>query len=142
MNKAIHAAVGAPVVAGRRLGELKDKMWEQSKRWQTGLTDTARREFDLMAEEGERTAAKLRQQKVIEELQSRVDFDQLSDQVTRLKDQLESVLGNWKATFRPGDRSDDTAEDTAPAPAGKTPVKTPPSKAAKATAAKKAKESD
>lgn len=133
-QKAMHAAVGAPVVAGRRLNDLKDKMIQQSRRLQSAMTDGARKEFDLMVEEGERTAAKLKEQKVVEELQSRVDFEQITGQVTKLRDQLEAALGSWKETFRPAKTAPD-AEKAADKPAAKKTTAAKP--AAKKAAAKK-----
>jgi topoisomerase IA-like protein len=89
-KKAAYAAVGAPVVATRRLGRLSDK-WRMD----------ARREFEKWVSEGERMTAELRQGKVVDEIKEKVDFDHLQGRVERLRDQLEDVLANWRATFKP-----------------------------------------
>lgn len=89
-KKAAYAAVGAPVVATRRLGRLSGK-------WRKG----ARREFEKWVAEGERMTAELRQGKVVDEIKEKVDFDHLQGRVEKLRDQLEDVLANWRATFKP-----------------------------------------
>lgn len=89
-KKAAYAVVGAPVVATRRLGRL-------SGQWRKG----ARREFEKWVAEGERMTADLRQGKVVDEIKEKVDFDHLQGRVEKLRDQLEDVLANWRATFKP-----------------------------------------
>jgi ElaB/YqjD/DUF883 family membrane-anchored ribosome-binding protein len=89
-KKAAYAVVGAPVVATKRLGRLSGK-------WRRG----ARREFEKWATEGERLTAELRQGKVVEEIKDKVDFDHLQGRVEKLRDQLEDVLANWRANFKP-----------------------------------------
>lgn len=89
-RKTAYALVGAPLVAGRRLGR-KSGAWRRS----------ARREFEAWVTEGERMTAELRQGKVVEEIKEKVDFDHLQDRVEKLRDQLEDVLANWRATFKP-----------------------------------------
>jgi hypothetical protein len=89
-KKAAYAAVGAPVVATKRLSRLSGK-WRRD----------ARREFEKWVTEGERMTAELRQGKVVEEIKEKVDFDHLQGRVEKLRDQLEDVLANWRATFKP-----------------------------------------
>ena len=93
-KKAAYAVVGAPVVATKRLGSLSDK-------WRT----SARREFEKWVTEGERLTTDLRDGKVVEEIKEKVDFDHLQGRVEKLRDQLEDVLANWRATFKP-DKAD------------------------------------
>jgi hypothetical protein len=38
---------------------------------------------------------------VVDEFASRVDFDQVSTQVNKLRDQLEDLLATWRSSFRP-----------------------------------------
>ena len=89
-KKAAYAVVGAPVVATKRLSRLSGK-WRRN----------ARREFEKWVAEGERMTAELRQGKVVEEIKEKVDFDHLQGRVEKLRDQLEDVLANWRATFKP-----------------------------------------
>ena len=99
-KKAAYAVVGAPVVATRRLGRLSGK-------WRSG----ARREFERWVAEGERMTTELRQGKVVEEIKEKVDFDHLQGRVEKLRDQLEEVLANWRATFKP-EKADGTQAAT------------------------------
>lgn len=50
-------------------------------------------------------------QATVDSVQSAVDVDQISDQVAKLREQIEGVLGSWKDQFRP--------TTGAPAPAAK-----------------------
>ncbi|HEX5631281.1 MAG TPA: hypothetical protein VFY15_06455 [Acidimicrobiia bacterium] len=99
VKRAAYAAVGAPVVAGRKLGKL-------SCAWRQG----AKTEFEKWVAEGERMTADVRQGKVVGEIKEKVDFDHLQGRVEKLRDQLEDVLANWRATFKP----DKAAESAAP----------------------------
>jgi hypothetical protein len=86
-------------VAGRKLGKLTGK-------WRKG----AKSEFEKWVAEGERMTAEIRQGKVVGEIKEKVDFDHLQGRVEKLRDQLEEVLANWRATFKP----DKAAEPAAP----------------------------
>ncbi len=109
-KKAAYAVVGAPVVATKRLTKLSGK-WRHD----------ARREFEKWVTEGERMTNELRQGKVVEEIKEKVDFDHLQGRVEKLRDQLEDVLANWRATFKPekGDATAPAEAATAKKPAAK-----------------------
>ena len=124
-KKAAFAVVGAPAVTRKRAMEYGSK-----------LGDTARKEFDAWATEGERLTGQLREAATIEELKERVDFDQLQGRVEKLRDQLEEVLVNWRESFMP----ETEAKKEAPKPAAKrAPAKKAPASkpAASKPAAKK-----
>jgi hypothetical protein len=114
MNVA-YALIGAPVWAAKRVTEMT-----------TDLGDATRREYEVWIKEGEELAKKLSDRKMVEEISERVDLDQIQDQVEKLRDQLETVLGNWRESFR--------ADKPEAKPAAKPAAKKP---AAKKTAAKK-----
>ncbi len=121
-KKAAYALIGAPVWAAKKLTEIT-----------SDVGDATRREFDAWVKEGEKLAKKLGDRKMVEELGERMDFDQIQDQVEKLRDQLEGVLGSWRESFR---------AETKPAP--KAPAKTAAAKkpatrkpATKTAAAKK-----
>ena len=118
MNVA-YALIGAPVWAAKKVTEMT-----------TDLGDATRREYDAWVKEGEELAKKLSDRKMVEEISERVDLDQIQDQVEKLRDQLESVLGNWRESFR----ADKPAAKKA-APAKKPAAKKPAAK--KAAPAKK-----
>lgn len=117
-KKAAYALIGAPVWAAKKITEMT-----------ADVGDVTRREFEVWVKEGEKLAKKLSDAKMVEELGERMDLDQIQDQVEKLRDQLEGVLGNWRDSFR---------TEVAPAakPAAKAPATRKP--AAKKPAAKKA----
>lgn len=125
-RKTAYAMVGAPVVAGRRLGEYRHK-----------LMDGARREFDRLSSEGEKFTEELRERGVVTEIKEKVDLDHFQDRVEKLRDQLEDVLASWRESFRPHETEKAAAEE----PVGETAAAEKPaakSATAKKTAAKKA----
>jgi len=71
-------------------------------------------------------------------VQDKIDVDQIQDQVAKLRDQIEHVLGSWKESFRPATHDDAAA--TASKDVADTAKKTTATKtaAAKKTAATKA----
>ena len=126
-RKAAYALIGAPVWAAKRLAELT-----------SDLGDISRREIQEWIKEGERITKRLSDKKVIEELSERVDLEQIQEQVERLRDQLESVLGSWRDSFRPDKPTAKKPAVKKPAtrkPAAKKPATRKP--AAKKPAAKK-----
>jgi len=122
-KKAAYALIGAPVWAAKKISEMT-----------ADVGDVTRREFEVWVKEGEKLAKKLSDAKMVEELSERVDMDQIQDQVEKLRDQLEGVLGNWRDGFR----ADGKPGAKAPA-AKKAAVKKPATRkpAAKKAAAKK-----
>ena len=128
----LYAAVGAPVVAARKVGakagEVKSKLTEGA----TEYGQVAEKTIDGWAVEGEKVVGRITDGKVVEEISSKVDLDQAKEQVSKLRDQLEDMLATWRTSFRP----EKAAETEAPA---KAPAKKPAAKAAttpKASAAK------
>jgi hypothetical protein len=121
-KKAAYAAVGAPVVAGRRVADYAGK-----------VRKSLQKEFEIWVAEGERLSGEVSEGKVVSEIKERVDFENLQGRVEKLKDQLEEVLTNWKETFKPGEDNPEAAETEAAAE-----TKTAKKSAAKKPAAKKA----
>ena len=127
----LYAAVGAPVVAARKVGEqvsgLKDRVSKESATY----SEAANKTIDGWAAEGEKVIARIGDGKVVEEISQKVDLDQAKEQVTKLRDQLEDMLATWRTSFRP-----EKADDSGSKPAGeaKTGTKTT---SAKGTTAKK-----
>ena len=120
----LHAAVGAPVVAARKVSgvvsdqvsTLKDKVGEEKANY----SESAQKAIDNWAVEGEKVVAKVRERKVVEDISSRVDLDQAKEQVSKLRDQLEDMLATWKTSFRPEKEADkavdaEAAEDVSEA---------------------------
>lgn len=125
-RKAAYALIGAPVWAAKKISEFSADMG-----------DATRREFEAWVKEGEKLAKRLSDGKMVEELSERVDLDQIQDQVEKLRDQLEGVLGNWRESFRaePAEKKPAAKKPAARKPAAKKPAAKKP--AAKKPAAKK-----
>jgi hypothetical protein len=150
----LYAAVGAPVVAARKVsgtvGSLRSKINEEAGDY----TKKASKTVDEWAKEGEKLVSRVADNEKIEVLTSRVDLDQAKEQVGKLRTQLEDMLDTWRSSFRPEKMVTkvEVTETTMPAaktsaasmsvakrstatkPAAKTAVKKP---AAKASTAKK-----
>ena len=109
--KAAYALIGAPVWAAKKITEMT-----------TDVGDATRREFDAWVKEGEKLAKKLSDKKMVEELSERMDLDQIQDQVEKLRDQLEGVLGNWRDSFRAEAKPAAKAAPVKTAPAAKKPA--------------------
>ncbi|MCJ7754044.1 MAG: hypothetical protein MUP13_05740 [Thermoanaerobaculales bacterium] len=131
-KKVLFAAVGAPVVAARKLSERVTDMSGK-------LSEDLSKEYDLWAKEGEKVVTKVTDRKAVEEfvedLGAKMDFDQIQEQVGKLREQLDDMLSNWRSSFRPA------TEKVEPVKAVATPAAKPAAKktttAAKKPAAKK-----
>ena len=141
-KKYIYAAVGAPVVVAKntqeRVEEIRAKIEENLKSFSTD----AQKRIDSWATEGESTVGRLTDAKSIDELTTRVDFDQVQEQVNKLRDQLEDLVATWRSNFRPATEApakvEEKVEAAAKAPVAKKPAaKKPATAAAKKPAAKK-----
>ena len=138
----LYAAVGAPVVAARKVGakagEVKSKLTEGA----TEYGQVAEKAIDGWAVEGEKVVGRITDGKVVEEISSKVDLDQAKEQVSKLRDQLEDMLATWRTSFRPEKATETQAPAKAPAkkPAAKA-ATTPKASAAKTTTSTAAKTS-
>lgn len=138
----LYAAVGAPVVAARkvtdRVSDLKGRVSKET----TSYTEAANKAIDDWATEGEKVVTEIRDGKVVEEISQKVDLDQAKEQVSKLRDQLEDMLATWRQSFRPEEHSETApadktaAETTAKSTAAKSSTTTKP--AAKSTTSKPA----
>ena len=97
----LYAAVGAPVVAARKVAEAVTELRSSLNKEADTLGKTANKRVALWANEGEKLVSKITDAKMVDELTSKVDFDQVSTQVSKLRDQLEDMLATWRASFRP-----------------------------------------
>ena len=138
----LYAAVGAPVVAARKVGakagEVKSKLTEGA----TEYGQVAEKTIDGWAVEGEKVVGRITDGKVVEEISSKVDLDQAKEQVSKLRDQLEDMLATWRTSFRPEKATETEAPAKAPAkkPAAQA-ATTPKASAAKTTTSTAAKTS-
>lgn len=147
----LYAAVGAPVVAARKVGEQMTAFKGKVSTETTGYAETAEKAIDSWAVEGQKVVNKISEGKVVEEISAKVDLDQAKEQVGKLRDQLEDMLATWRSSFRPEKAADESGASAAPttevdetaekAPAKPKTTKTPASKSddAKETKASAAK---
>ncbi|MEX2279512.1 MAG: hypothetical protein WEA76_05430 [Acidimicrobiia bacterium] len=138
-KKYLYAAVGAQVAVAKsaqaKLEELMAKVNENA----TSTSKDMKGRIDVWAGQGEQFLGKVTDTKAIDELTSKVDFDQMQTQVNKLRDQLEDIVSTWRANFRPAGAEKVTVSASVTT-AAKTPAaKAPAAKAstAKTTAAKK-----
>mgnify|MGYP003572516871 CR=1 FL=1 len=134
VTKTFYAAVGAPVVFGRKFKAYAEKATELGPK----VTEGAQHTFQEWADEGEKFTKGLQDSSVVEEVQSRVDLDKVQDRVEKLRDQLEQSMTTWREGFAPGGKPAEKAPATK-APATKAATEAPAKKApAKKAATKKA----
>lgn len=150
----LYAAVGAPVVAAKKVTDQVNGLKDRVSKETTNYTDAANKTIDAWAVEGEKVVNRISEGKVVEEISSKVDLDQAKEQVGKLRDQLEDMLATWRTSFRPDkaeEKTEEKKEEKAPAakstseepsqkkPASKTTAKKPATK--KTSAAKTTKSS-
>jgi pyruvate/2-oxoglutarate dehydrogenase complex dihydrolipoamide acyltransferase (E2) component len=101
-KKLLYAAVGAPIAVAKtaqaRVEEIRVKLSEGAG----SLTKDLEAQLDEWAKEGEELMGRIGDSKAVDELTERMDLDQVQEQVTRLRDQLEDLLDTWRSNFRPG----------------------------------------
>lgn len=144
----LYAAVGAPVIAARKVGDkfgvMKDRVGEEK----ATRSKAAEAAIEGWAVEGEKVITRVSEGKVVEEISSKVDLDQAKEQVSKLRDQLEDMLATWRTSFRPekangktdvkeGEKEDEKTPSTKKPATAKTASKP----AAKTSAAKTTKSS-
>ena len=122
VKKTFYAGIGAPVVAGRMAKDYAEWVTAQGSKYGKLAQDR----FEELSKEGQKVTKQLRDADVVEELQSRVDFDKVQDRVEKMRDQLEGALESWRESFTPA---------TKPVAAKPVAVKKPAAKKAPATKA-------
>ena len=96
-----YAAVGAPVVAARKVADAVTELRSTLNKEADTLGKTANKRVASWADEGEKLVNRITDVKMVDELTSKVDFDQVSNQVSKLREQLEDMLATWRSSFRP-----------------------------------------
>ena len=144
-KKYLYAAVGAQVAAAKsaqtKLEELMSKLNDNAD----SASSDVKGRIDIWAGEGEKFLSQVTDTKAIDEITSKVDFDQMSTQVHKLRDQLEDIVSTWRANFRPESKmavtvtvsDSEPVAPTASKAAERTVTATATKSAAKKTAAKK-----
>jgi hypothetical protein len=145
----LYAAVGAPVVAARKVSDQVNALKGRFSEETTNYTKVANERIDEWATEGEKVVTGIREGKVVEEISQKVDLDQAKEQVSKLRDQLEDMLATWRQSFRP-EKAEEAVSEKKPAekpasakPSATSTAKKPAAKkpASKTSAAKTTKSS-
>ena len=87
-SKTLYAALGAPILAGRKAREYGTKL----SGYRSRLTSEAQSQFEEMAAEGRKIAKDLRERDIIDELQSKIDIEKAQRGVDKLRQQLDTAL--------------------------------------------------
>ena len=124
----LYAAVGAPVVAARKVGDRVSSWRNQLSKETAGYTHTAEKVIEGWAAEGKKVVDRIGSGNMVDEISAKVDLDQAREQVGKLRDQLEDMLDTWRASFRP--------EKANAVPAQKQPATAPAQKPASKPSAK------
>jgi len=145
----LYAAVGAPVVAARRVGSRATDFSARISEQTSEYTEGFEKAIEGWAVEGEKVVGRISDGKVIDEITAKVDLDQAKEQVSKLRDQLEDMLATWRTSFRP-EKAETQVKTEAPeakapaneapaneAPANKAPAKKPAAKKPATTSAAK-----
>jgi hypothetical protein len=140
----LYAAVGAPVVAARKVGSRANDLGARISEQTSEYTEGLEKAIEGWAVEGEKVVGRISDGKVIDEITAKVDLDQAKEQVSKLRDQLEDMLATWRTSFRP-EKADTQVKTEAPAtkapatkaPANKAPAKKPAAKKPATTSAAK-----
>jgi len=141
-KKMLYAAVGAPVVTVRKLGERITGAGDRVSDLRDRVSDELTKELEAWAKEGEKLILKIREREGVEEfvedLTERVDLDQIQERVGKLRENLDEMLQSWRTSFKPAtpEKIEVVEEAPAPKPAAKKPA-AKASTAAKKPAAKK-----
>lgn len=98
---ALYAAVGAPVAVAKTVNARLTEMRSEVEGRTDKFASTAQKRIDEWTLEGRQFVDKVSDGKVVDEITSKVDFDQAREQVTKLRDQLEDMLATWRTSFRP-----------------------------------------
>jgi len=141
----LYAAVGAPVVAARKMTDQVNELRGRVSKETTNYSELANKAIDGWAAEGEKVVSRISEGKVVEEISQKVDLDQAKEQVGKLRDQLEDMLATWRSSFRPEKAAEasktEPADKTAAKPVTKSTAKKPANQtsAAKTSSAKSGK---
>ncbi len=125
-KKYLYAAVGAPVVAAKAAQSKAETIRTRLNKNVDSLSKDAQKQLDEWVKEGETLIGRLGESPAIDEISERVDLDQVQEQVSKLRDQLEDLLATWRNNFRPGTKLEvevSLTETEKPAPAKTTGTK-------------------
>lgn len=135
----LYAAVGAPVVAAKKVGDQVGALRARVNKGATTYTEAAEKAMNNWATEGEKMVSRISDGAVVEEISQKMDLDQAKEQVSKLRDQLEDMLDTWRHSFRPEEKPEPAKATSAKKTAAKKPAtkKTAASSTTKTAAAKK-----
>jgi hypothetical protein len=137
-KKYLYAAVGAQVAVAKSAQSMVEKIVSKVSENATSRSSDLKGRIDVWAGEGEQFLGKVTDAKALDDLTSKVDFDQVQTQVNKLRDQLEDIMATWRSNFRPEQAEKVKVEATAAPQAQAKPAAKPAAKStARTTATKK-----
>jgi len=116
-KKFLYAAVGAQVSVAKSAQAKLDDLFGRFNESATNASKEFRTRIDGWAGEGEEFLGKVTDSAGIDDLTARVDFDQVQNQVHKLRDQLEDIVSTWRSNFRPESKQAEKIEVEHIAPA-------------------------
>ena len=134
----LYAAVGAPVVVARKVGDKVSVMKDRVGQEKAARSKAAGATIEGWAAEGEKVVARVSEGKVVGEISSKVDLDQAKEHVSKLRDQLEDMLATWRTSFRPEKEKEEGKPDVKEAEKAPSTKKPAAKKSAAAKTANKA----
>lgn len=123
-KKYMYAAVGAPVAVAKTTQTKVEGIRSRIEQNLKSLGTDAQNRIEDWADAGESAVGRISDAKSIDDLTTRVDFDQVQTQVNKLRDQLEDLVATWRSNFRPATEADvkPEAKPAVKKPAAKKPV--------------------
>ncbi len=104
-RKAFYAAVGAPMVTGRKFKEFSTNLFTETSfddLEAAGREVTGAIRESKVVEQIQESVDLIQEAKVVEQIHVKVDVDQFQERVEVLREQLETALHNWREQFTPG----------------------------------------
>ncbi|MPZ53085.1 MAG: hypothetical protein GEU79_10215 [Acidimicrobiia bacterium] len=96
-----YAAIGAPVTIARTAIENATTYCKDLSEKGGGYQNLTDEKIAEWATEGEKVLKNLTDSEIVEEVAGKVDIDNARTQVSKLRDQLEEMLGTWRSSFTP-----------------------------------------
>lgn len=96
-----YAAIGAPATIARRTIDTATTRYQHLTEKRGTYEKMANERIATWATEGEKVLERLSETDIVDEVAGKVDIDQVRTQVSKLRDQLEDMLGFWRTSFAP-----------------------------------------
>lgn len=104
-KQVLYTAVGAPITVAKQINSRLESLRSELETRTGDLGSFTQKQLDQWAEEGRQVVTRVSDGKMVDELTSKVDFDQAREQVSKLRDQLEDMLATWRSSFKPAEEA-------------------------------------